>query len=72
MIELRQLLRVFMSQSYIHPELVPVSTQWDLLSIFIVCAVMLIAYLAFLLRLTLKAFGSGNDKSQPIPATQIK
>jgi hypothetical protein len=56
MIVNRDQLRHFYLSPHIKPELVPVSTQWDLLAIFLVSAVALIIYLVWLCRLVWSGF----------------
>lgn len=52
----RYQLRMLYLNPYVKPESVVVSTQWDLLAIFLVSAVALIAYLVWLCKLVLRAF----------------
>lgn len=52
----RHQLRLFYLSPHLKPDAVPVSTQWDLLIIFLVSAVGLIWYLVWLSRLMLEAF----------------
>jgi hypothetical protein len=56
---MRHMLREFAVNGFFHPESVPVQTQWDLLSVFIVSAVGLIAYLAWLVKITWRAYHPG-------------
>ncbi|MBS1957510.1 MAG: hypothetical protein JST89_25210 [Cyanobacteria bacterium SZAS-4] len=52
----RHQLRMLYLNPYVKPDSVAVSTQWDLLAIFLVSAVALIAYLVWLSKLMLRAF----------------
>jgi hypothetical protein len=56
MIVNRHQLRQFYLSPHIKPDLVAVQTQWDLLAIFLVSAVALIAYLVWLCRLVWTAY----------------
>ena len=47
---MRHVLREMTVQNFFHPEIVPVKTQWDLLIVFIISAVGLIAYLTWLTK----------------------
>jgi hypothetical protein len=58
MIVNRHQLRHFMVSPYLQPESVPVSTQWDLLIVFVLSAVALIAYLVWLCKLIFNAYNS--------------
>ncbi|MBK9145014.1 MAG: hypothetical protein IPM23_21175 [Candidatus Melainabacteria bacterium] len=55
MVVMRHQLRVYHLDPFIHPETLPVSTQWDLLIVFIISAVLLIVYLTWLGSLVWKA-----------------
>lgn len=52
----RHQLRLFYLNPHLKPEAIPVSTQWDLLTIFLVSTVGLIFYLIWLSRLTWSAY----------------
>jgi hypothetical protein len=60
MIVNRHQLRHFMVSPYIQPESVQVSTQWDLLIVFVLSAVALIAYLVWLGKTIYKAHNPAN------------
>ncbi|HMP52065.1 MAG TPA: hypothetical protein PKD05_10985 [Candidatus Melainabacteria bacterium] len=57
MVVMRHQLRIYHLAPYVDPEKLPVSTQWDLLIVFIISAVALIAYLVWLARLV---WGANN------------
>lgn len=59
---MRHLLRDYYVGELIHPESVPVKTQWDLLSVFVVSAVGLIVYLVWLAKVAWR--GLLSDVSQ--------
>lgn len=63
MVLTRHMLREYYLAGVVHMQDVPVNTQWDLLSVFIVCAIGLIAYLTWLGRLTARAFQSPSQSS---------
>ena len=65
MIVNRHQLRTFHLNPFVKPELVTVSTQWDLLAVFLVSAVALIWYLTWLSSLVLGAYSSPGSQSQP-------
>ena len=52
----RHQLRMLYLSPYVKPDSVVVSTQWDLLAIFLVSAVALIVYLVWLCKLVLRSF----------------
>jgi len=52
----RHQLRLLYLNSHVKPEAINVSTQWDLLAIFLISAVALILYLVWLCRLVWKAY----------------
>lgn len=58
MVTMRQLLREYEVSAVFHPETVPVDTQWNLLIMFAVTLLILLAYLAWLARIILNAFDS--------------
>jgi len=60
MIVNRHQLRHFMVSPFIQPESVQVSTQWDLLIVFVLSAVALIAYLVWLGKTIYKAHNPAN------------
>lgn len=55
MVVTRHFLRLLYTQPFIAPDKVPVSTQWDLLSVFILSALGLIIYLSWLVKTVWKA-----------------
>lgn len=55
MVVTRHFLRLLYTQPFISPDKVPVNTQWDLLSVFILSAVGLIVYLTWLVKTVWKA-----------------
>lgn len=55
MVVMRHQLRVYLLAPYVQPEKLPVSTQWDLLIVFVISAVGLIAYLIWLGKLVWNA-----------------
>lgn len=57
MVVMRHQLRTFHLEPFISPEKLPVSTQWDLLIVFIISAVALIIYLIWLSKLV---WGANN------------
>lgn len=59
----RHLLRLFYLTPHVKPESMQVVTQWDLLSIFLVSAVALIAYLIWLCRLVWSGYHSEATNS---------
>jgi hypothetical protein len=56
MIVMRHFLRDFSVSKVFHPELIPVSIQWDIFAAFLILAIGLIVYLVWLVRLTWGAF----------------
>ncbi len=52
----RHMIREYSVNPFFHPEKVPVNTQWDLLIVFILSAVGLLVYLAWLIKTTWTAF----------------
>jgi hypothetical protein len=59
---MRHVLREMSVQNFFHPEIVPIKTQWDLLIVFIISVVGLIAYLTWLLK-TMWSSYQNNSKS---------
>ncbi|HEY9731045.1 MAG TPA: hypothetical protein V6C89_03985 [Drouetiella sp.] len=68
MIVNRHQLRLFHLQDYVKPDSVPVSTQWDLLAIFLVSTVALIFYLVWLSKLVFRAL---SPKKEETAATSL-
>ncbi len=67
MIVNRHQLRLFHLQTYVNPDKVAVSTQWDLLAIFLVSTVGLIFYLVWLSKLVFRALMPQTESvAQPI------
>ncbi|MGE0201382.1 MAG: hypothetical protein AB7P76_10485 [Candidatus Melainabacteria bacterium] len=62
---MRHLLREYTIGAVIHPELVPVKTQWDLLIVFVLSAVALIVYLVWLARVAWQGLLNDAPASQP-------
>lgn len=60
---MRHVLREISVSGFFHPETVPVKTQWDLLIVFIISAVGLIAYLAWLVKTVWTAYNRRQDQS---------
>jgi len=58
----RHQLRLHYLAPYVKPDLVPVNTQWDLLIVFIVSAVALIAYLIYLSKISIRAYAQNNTQ----------
>ena len=56
MVVMRHLLRVMILHPILKPEQIPVSTQWDLLIVFVISTVLLAGYLIWLSRLVYSAF----------------
>lgn len=66
MIVNRHQLRLFHLQTFIKPESVPISTQWDLLAIFLVSTVALIFYLVWLGKLVFNALTRAQEPQEKI------
>lgn len=60
---MRHVLREITVNGFFHPEVIPVKTQWDLLIVFIISAVGLIAYLIWLVKTVWNAYNSGLNNS---------
>lgn len=70
MVVTRHELRLFYLQPFIAPEKVPVNTQWDLLTVFILSAVALIVYLTWLVKLVWKGFENPATLSTASPGLE--
>lgn len=62
MIGMRHLLRIFFTEGFINPNTLEVSTQWDLLSVFIILAVCLIGFLVWLLNVAWRSSFYPNNE----------
>lgn len=58
MVVMRHLLRIYATADFLKPELVPVSIQWDILSVFLIGAVLLVAYLIWLSKVAWRAYNA--------------
>lgn len=61
---MRHMIRVYSTQSFLHPENLPVHWQWDLLVPFLILAALLVIYLVWLCKLTWKAYNPEAATSQ--------
>jgi hypothetical protein len=66
MVVMRHMLRVLALHPVLKLENVPVRTQWDLLIVFVISAVLLAAYLVWLSRLAFSAFEPSSTPSQDL------
>lgn len=67
MVVTRHELRSYYLKPFISPDIVPVKTQWDLLSIFVLSALALIVYLVWLAKLVWKAY----EDNPPAPGPAV-
>ncbi|HEY9687012.1 MAG TPA: hypothetical protein V6C52_08570 [Coleofasciculaceae cyanobacterium] len=68
---MRHLLREYSVNPFFKPESVPVNTQWDLLTVFIISAVGLLVYLGWLVKVSWKAFHDQPEPEQSLPQTSL-
>lgn len=66
MIVNRHQLRLFHLQNYVKPDSISVSTQWDLLAIFLISTVALIFYLVWLCKLVYRALMPQKESAAPL------